>query len=115
MRLSIRPFPRADWQPVPNDGCRHVESRVLLLRPDVMVTQLKFGVAGTIHEHGANWNIDVVCLEGRGRTVVDGEEARIEAGERVHWPAGKLHRLFTEDSEMLTLMVEHVGGADVRR
>jgi hypothetical protein len=38
---------------------------------------------------------------------VDGSPAPIAAGETVRWPAGRPHRLWTEDSMMVTLMVEH--------
>lgn len=36
-------------------------------------------------------------------TSVNGEQSPIQAGERVRWPAGRMHRLWTEESEMVTL------------
>ena len=74
----------------------------------LMMVQLRFGPHGTIDEHAAAWEIDVVCLEGEGTTTVDGIAEPIHAGETIRWPAGKSHCLFTEDSTMVTLMVEHV-------
>ncbi len=41
-------------------------------------------------------------------TSVDGKETTIRAGQRVHWPAHRRHRLWTEGSEMMTLMIEHI-------
>jgi quercetin dioxygenase-like cupin family protein len=68
---------------------------------------LRFAPGGTIHEHPADIDIDVVCLEGSGFTSVDGEAAPLAAGQKVRWPAGHPHRLWTEDSPLTTLMVEH--------
>jgi quercetin dioxygenase-like cupin family protein len=81
---------------------------VLLRGDDVMLAMLRLAPGATIHEHSAVIEIDVVCLEGSGMTSVDGEAAAIRAGECVRWPAGRQHRLWTEGSEMVTLMVEHV-------
>ncbi len=68
---------------------------------------LRFAVGGTIHEHPADIDIDVICLEGHGMTSVGGIAAELHASEQVRWPAGLAHRLWTEDSGMLTLMVEY--------
>ena len=43
---------------------------------------------GTIHEHSADIDIDLICLEGSGFTSLDGTPAEIRAGESVRWPAG---------------------------
>ena len=48
------------------------------------------------------------CLEGAGFTSVGGVAAPIRAGQRVRWPAHKLHRLWTEGETMVTLMHEHL-------
>ena len=107
MPPDVTPFQRAEWRPLPFDGCVNVESRALLRAERVFLAQLRFGPHGTIHEHPADIAIDVVCLEGSGFTSVDGEAAPIAAGQKVRWPAGRPHRLWTEDDSMLTLMVEH--------
>jgi mannose-6-phosphate isomerase-like protein (cupin superfamily) len=67
---------------------------------------LRFGEHGTIHEHPGENDTLVACLEGRGFTSVGDETAPLEAGQHVTWPKGVPHRLWTEDSTMLTLMVE---------
>lgn len=84
-----------------------MEVKVLLEDDHLLVAMLRFGPHGTIDEHPSHVDGDVVCLDGRGMTSVGGEHAPIRAGERVHWPADVPHRLWTEDSEMVTLMIEH--------
>jgi quercetin dioxygenase-like cupin family protein len=107
MPPEVTPFQRPEWTPLPTAGCVRVEARALLRTERVSLAQLRFGPHGTIHEHPAPIEIDVVCLEGGGFTSVDGEAAPLAAGQKVRWPAGRPHRLWTEDSPMLTLMVEH--------
>jgi quercetin dioxygenase-like cupin family protein len=84
----------------------NVEGKVILDSPDLMLALLRFSEHGTIHEHPGPKDTLVACLEGRGFTSVGGETASFEASQTVRWPAGVPHRLWTEDSTMLTLMVE---------
>jgi len=107
MSLEIFPVKRPEWTPLPGEGCVNVSSKSLLSLDHLGLAMLKFAPCGTIHEHDAPFDIDVICLEGSGFTSVDGEWGPIQAGERVRWPAGKMHRLWTEEGEMVTLMVEH--------
>ena len=71
--------------------------------------------SGSDFDWRSDWEIDVVCLEGEGTTTVDGLAEPIHAGESIRWPAGTRHRLFTEDSTMVTLMVEHVALGSEKR
>jgi quercetin dioxygenase-like cupin family protein len=80
----------------------------LLRAEDVMIAMLRFSPHGTIHEHDAPIDIDVVCLEGSGFVSIDGTAAPLRAGETIRWPAGCQHRLWTEVEPMTTLMVEHI-------
>jgi quercetin dioxygenase-like cupin family protein len=105
--LEIQPIQQPDWLPLPHEGCVQVEYKPLIKSKNVALALLRFGPNGTIHEHPADIEIDVICLEGQGFTSVGGDWAAIQAGQRVHWPAGQPHRLWTEASEMITLMVEH--------
>ena len=107
MKPEILPLPRFDWQPLPLEGCVNVEVRVLSRLPHLALAMLRFAPYGTIHEHAADLDIDVVCLDGSGMTSLAGEAAPIRAGEWVRWPRGIRHRLWTAGSSMLTLMVEH--------
>ena len=107
MTLQINPVPRPAWTPLPFEGCRNVEFKALLRLDHLSLATLRFAPGGTIHEHPAGIDIDVICLEGRGMTSVGAEQAPLRAGECVRWPAHVPHRLWTEDSAMVTLMVEH--------
>jgi quercetin dioxygenase-like cupin family protein len=109
MVLKIEPVTRPAWTPLPYEGCHGVLARGLLRLEHLGLALLRFEPRATIHEHPAPMEIDVICLEGAGFTSVGGEAAAIRAGERVRWPAGLAHRLWTEESAMMTLMVEHVG------
>jgi quercetin dioxygenase-like cupin family protein len=106
----VTSVPRPEWSPAPHEGCHNVQGKVLLKLDHLAVAMLRFGPHGTIHEHAAGWDIDVVCLEGRGMTSVDGDTAAIREGHSVRWPAGAQHRLWTDEDKMVTLMIEHVGG-----
>lgn len=100
--------PRPEWSALPHGGCFGVEGKVLLHEPALGLALLRFAANGTIHEHSAEFDIDVICLEGAGFTSVSGTTFGLHAGERMRWPAGADHRLWTESSTMLTLMVEHL-------
>jgi quercetin dioxygenase-like cupin family protein len=105
--IQIQPFNRPEWTPLPYEGCINVEAKGLAQLEKFSIAMLRFAPNGTIHEHAAEIDIDVFCLEGEGMTSVAGESAMIRAGERVHWPAGQPHRLWTTDKHMVTLMIEH--------
>jgi quercetin dioxygenase-like cupin family protein len=96
-----------EWSPLPLEGCRNVDAKVLVSQNELTVAMLRFSAAATIHEHEADHETEVVCLEGSGFTSIDGIAAPIKAGETVHWPRGHPHRLWTEDVPMLALMIEH--------
>jgi quercetin dioxygenase-like cupin family protein len=104
--IDVAPVPRPDWTPVPHPDAHGVESKALLHADDMFLALLRFGENATIHEHAAPHEIVAICLEGEGLTSVGGKTATIRAGERVVWPAGAAHRLWTAGSPMLTLMVE---------
>jgi quercetin dioxygenase-like cupin family protein len=103
--------PRPEWSPLPHAGCVNVEGKVLLHSGSLLIAMLRFSSVATIHEHDAAWNIDVICLEGSGFVSVDGVTSSFTAGERIRWPSGSMHRLWTEATTMTTLMVEHVPAA----
>ncbi len=109
MALEILPAKQTEWKPLPDEGCINVRYKPLLKQDHLAMAMLYFDKKATIHEHSADFDIDVICLEGAGLTSVGKEQAPLFAGDRVRWPAGKLHRLWTKDSEMITLMVEHIG------
>jgi quercetin dioxygenase-like cupin family protein len=115
MPSEVQRIPRSEWSPLSQAGCVGVEGQLLLRLPQLSITMLRFAPGGTIHEHAAAIEIDVICLEGRGMTSVDGVEASLRAGERVRWPAGLLHRLWAEDESLTTLMIEHAHSVEAVR
>jgi len=68
---------------------------------------LRFSERATIAEHEAPMEVDVVCLDGGGSVSVGDETFVFRAGDTIRWPAYTMHRLWTEASEMTTLMIEH--------
>jgi quercetin dioxygenase-like cupin family protein len=80
---------------------------VLLRRGRLVIANLRFAENATIDEHSAGFDIDIICLSGRGFVSVDRNAVPLSCGELITWPAGVTHRLWTEASRMETLMVEH--------
>jgi quercetin dioxygenase-like cupin family protein len=107
MPPEILPIKRPDWTPLSQPGTEGVTHKALLRTQSLGLAMLKFEPGATIHEHPAPFEIDVICLEGAGFTSVSGEVAAVKAGERLRWPSEQPHRLWTENSELVTLMVEH--------
>jgi quercetin dioxygenase-like cupin family protein len=102
----IEQMPRPSWQPLPRPGTSGVSFRVLLKRAGIAVANLRFEPHATIDEHSAPFEVDVLCIAGEGFVSVGGKTSKFRSGERVVWPAGVAHRLWTEDAPMETLMVE---------
>jgi quercetin dioxygenase-like cupin family protein len=107
MAVVAEPMPRPEWAILPRPGCVGVDFRVLLQRSDLVLAQLRFAPHATIDEHSATFDVDVVCLDGAGMFSVDAKPRPLRAGETVRWPADRPHRLWTEGTGMVTLMVEH--------
>jgi quercetin dioxygenase-like cupin family protein len=106
--VAVEPFVRPNWEPLPMEGCRNVAGRVVFRDETLLISVLRFDENGTIHEHAGASDAIVACLEGSGYTSVGDELAPIAEGQRVTWPKGVRHRLWTEDSAMMTLMVERI-------
>jgi len=106
-KVLAAPVPRSEWAPLPRPGSRGVEFKVLLEQPLLVIAMLRFGPHSTIDEHSADFPVDAICLEGAGTFSVDGEAAPIQAGESAPWASARPHRLWTDDSTMATLMIEH--------
>lgn len=107
MSLQINKIKHQEWFPLPFDGCMNVYVKSLHRTPYMNVAMLRFDENAQIHEHDATIDIDVICIEGQGFVSVDGEESAFQAGEKVHWPAHKNHQLWTKNTTMVTLMLEH--------
>jgi quercetin dioxygenase-like cupin family protein len=83
---------------------------VLVREWGFFIAMLRFDPAGTIHEHSGLNDTIVICIDGEGWTSVADERARIRAGELVRWPKDVPHRLWTEGTQMTTLMFERTSG-----
>jgi quercetin dioxygenase-like cupin family protein len=104
--VDISSSPKPEWSPLPAEGAVGVDFRVLLREDDLFIAQLRFAEHATIHEHPGPNDTIVVCLEGEGFTSVASETAPLKAGEQARWPKDVPHRLWTEGSTMVTLMIE---------
>jgi quercetin dioxygenase-like cupin family protein len=110
MALEIQPIRSKDWTPLPFEGCINVSVKMLIKQPHLRLAMLRFEPNATIHEHPADIDIDVICLEGEGMVSLGNEQSPLKAGEQIRWTAGVPHRLWTISSTMTTLMVEHHSG-----
>lgn len=105
MPLTANLIPK--WTPLTQEGTRGVSVQVLLTNDHLHLAMLSLLPNATIHEHAADHHIDVICLEGSGYTSIGSQHLTLRAGEKIHWPAGHPHRLWTGFDQMKTLMVEH--------
>jgi quercetin dioxygenase-like cupin family protein len=104
---DIQPFKYAEWTPPPPEyGFVNVVGKVILDSPELVLALLRFGERASVPEHPGETHAIVSCLEGEGFVSVGGVAAPFRAGERVGWPPGVPHALWTEASTMTTLMVE---------
>lgn len=105
----IESQPRPEWSDLPRPGCENVEFRVLLVKDDLAVANLRFRRNATIDKHDAPFNIDVICIAGSGFVLIGEDTFGIKEGDTVRWPKDKQHCLWTEDTEMETIMIERHG------
>ena len=110
--MEKKAFPRPDWSPVPRDGCENVNGQVLLVDKRSVVATLKLDTNGHTDLHPAPYDIHVLCTDGSGFTQCGEEHTKLQAGESVLWPKDKPHKLYTKDSSMTTIMIEHVHQLD---
>lgn len=66
MTPEIESVPRPEWSPLPYEGCRNVQGKVLVDGEELLLALLRFEPDGTIHEHPGATDTVVVCLEGSG-------------------------------------------------
>jgi quercetin dioxygenase-like cupin family protein len=107
MTVDVAKVPRSEWSPLPRSV--GVDGRVLVREKDFFIATLRFARHATIEEHPGENDALVVCLEGEGFTSVGAERTRLQEGERAFWPLGIPHNLWTEETTMVTLMVERPG------
>jgi quercetin dioxygenase-like cupin family protein len=80
-----------------------------LNRAGIGSANLRFSPNATIDEHSAPFEVDVICIAGEGFVSVGEQCSPFQAGQRIVWPPGINHRLWTENAEMETMMVNRNG------
>jgi quercetin dioxygenase-like cupin family protein len=103
---NVVPFEKPEWHLIPAEGFRGVEVQVLWNEEGLLLARLRFGEQATINPHAGPNDAYVSCLSGRGFTSVGDEVEPFEEGQRVFWPKGVVHGLWTDGSTMTTLMCE---------
>jgi quercetin dioxygenase-like cupin family protein len=106
--IDVRPFARPDWDLLPGDGVVGVTGRVLVREETFFVAQLRFTEHANIHPHAGERETIVACIEGEGFTSVGDDTRPLREGQQVRWPKGVVHGLWTENTTMSTLMIEHL-------
>lgn len=71
-----------------------------------LIAELVLGRHGRLVPHSMPCPAWLIVIEGGGWVQVGEERARIAAGEAVLWPAGVVHGLWTEASELRAFLVE---------
>lgn len=71
-----------------------------------LIAELVLGRHGRLVPHSMPCPAWLIVIEGGGWVQVGEERARIAAGEAVLWPAGVVHGLWTEGSELRAFVVE---------
>jgi len=90
-------------------GCKNVEFCVLLSKHGLSVADRQFGQNANIDAHDAIWNIDVIWLSGLGFARIGSETYPFRSRQTVRWPKDTIHCLWTEATEMETLIIERHG------
>ncbi len=85
-----------------------MEARVCLVDKRSVVAMLRLGTHANTDIHPAPYDIHVLCIDGCGFAMCGGEVTELKSVESVLWPKGEAHNIYTENSTMSTIMVEHV-------
>ncbi|MBW3589113.1 MAG: VOC family protein [Actinobacteria bacterium] len=84
-------------------------------KSSLLISELRFAKGGTIDEHPGDSDAEVYCLEGAGFVSVGELVSSFEAGQRVLWPKGINHNLWTTETEMQVLIVHRSSDIDGQR
>jgi mannose-6-phosphate isomerase-like protein (cupin superfamily) len=91
-------------------GCTNLAATNLFDRP--LAVEHHYGPHGGMREHAADEAILCVCIGGSGYVKVGDETSGLRANQAVAWPAGKTHRVWTEDDSMTVLLIHLPGQRD---
>jgi hypothetical protein len=77
------------------------------------IAELAFSRNGRLEAHANPNTAWFIVIEGGGWVVVDGERARVAAGEAVLWPPDVPHGAWADHGPMRAFVVELAGGEGV--
>ncbi len=109
MPIEIRRFGvghrRKDGPP----GTTGVTGQVIHSDGRAVISELAFARNGRIEPHSNPNTTWFIVIEGGGWVVVDGERARVAAGEAVLWPPDIPHGAWADHGHMRAFVVELAG------
>jgi len=105
--MSKVPVTRNAWRLLSQPGCVAVEASGVVRQSGLTLVLLRFAAEATIDEHTAQHDIDVRCISGHGWASIGEQRYQLAPDDQVRWPAGVMHRLWTDGEAMTTLMMEH--------
>ncbi len=112
MPVEIRRFGVGHRRPDGPIGSVGLTGQVLHSDGRGTVSELAFARNARVEPHSSPNSSLFIVIEGGGWVGVDGDRARIAAGEAAVWPADIPHAAWTEHSEMRAFVIEFMGGDD---
>ena len=82
-----------------------VVSKTLAPNPFISVTLLAFDKGEEISTHESDGDAFVMCLDGLGKLMIDGEPHIVHEGESIVMPAKHPHAVFAEEKFKTMLVV----------
>jgi quercetin dioxygenase-like cupin family protein len=111
MPIEIRRFGVGHRRPGGPAGTTGVSGQVIHSDSLGTISELAFSRNGRIEPHANPRVTWFLVIEGGGWVVVDGERARVAAGEAVLWPPDVPHGAWADHGPMRAFVVELAGGA----
>ncbi len=105
--LDIRHFGPGYRRNDPPPNCKAMHPAMIYHDNAIHVMELHFEPGGEMWEHDADHPILFIVIHGKGRVRLDGQEAEMQAGEAILWPAGKMHKAWAQDGPFTALAIEY--------
>jgi quercetin dioxygenase-like cupin family protein len=77
-----------------------------------VISELAFTARAALEPHSNPNTAWFIVIEGGGFVGVGDERARVATGDAALWPAGLVHRAWTEGAQMRAIVVELAGADD---
>jgi quercetin dioxygenase-like cupin family protein len=110
MPIEIRRFGVGHRRKDGPAGTTGVSGQVIHSDDRGTISELAFSRNGRLEAHANPNTTWFIVIEGGGWVVVDGERARVAAGEAVLWPPDVPHGAWADHGPMRALAVELAGG-----